>query len=365
MGPVDAVCSITDQYTLRITFSHEADEIVQGARLKGITLGNVFRNPFSARQLRQVEASLYERCDIDAEPIVFSAGTVSAAQSALILTDSNQQALKFDTSSDRIGVADATLTVSFRPATVFKHGGVVVIKVPSWYDATERQSSVDGMLGFNSVPSFVTPADFVVSSRQYDAATQTLMMVYNGPEDQPNDVTIEIEVSDFKNPVNKYRRQGFQLTTQDLDGFIIDQSYDDLYLEQRMVDIGEFTSSDIYLLGDEYEANSGRIDQYNSVQILLTSDIPYEEYCYVKFTFPEQLPLDQRMLAMYGDGFFTSNRRTSDNSLSSGLYTVDLQENSVTVQGCNSVAYLGTNPQGSVTFDMIRLPNYIERTEPI
>jgi hypothetical protein len=71
------------------------------------------------------------------------------------------------------------------------------------------------------------------------------------------------------------------------------------------------------------------------------------------------------MLSMYGDGFFTSNRRSSDNSLSSGLYSVNLQDNSVEIKGCNNIAFLGTNPQGTVTFDMIKLPTYIERTEPI
>jgi hypothetical protein len=52
MGPSDAACSITDQYTFRVTFSHSASEDVKGSRLKGRTLNSVFRNPFSSRQLR-------------------------------------------------------------------------------------------------------------------------------------------------------------------------------------------------------------------------------------------------------------------------------------------------------------------------
>jgi hypothetical protein len=192
--------------------------------------------------------------------------------------------------------------------------------VPSWYDATDRQRSGDGMVGFNSVASFLSPPGFVVTSRDYDSATQTLMLTYEGPEDSPKDERIIIEVDNFKNPVNLYRRVGFQLTISDLDGFIVDQSYDDLPLAQFMTEIGSFTSSEIYLLGDEFDANSGRIDKYNSIQIQLSSAIPFEINCWVKFTFPESLKLDERMLSMRGDGFFTSSRRSSDNSLSSGLY---------------------------------------------
>lgn len=132
-----------------------------------------------------------------------------------------------------------------------------------------------------------------------------------------------------------------------------------------MTVIGNFDSGEIYLLGNAYGENAGRIDQYNSIQVALSGSVPFELYCYFKFTFPDQLRLDGQLLAMYGDGFFTSNRRTSDNSLSSGLYEVDLNDNSVKVKGCNSLPFLGSNPSGSVTFDFIRLPSYIERTEPI
>jgi hypothetical protein len=39
--------------------------------------------------------------------------------------------------------------------------------------------------------------------------------------------------------------------------------------------IGTFESSEIYLLGDEYETNSGRIDKYNKIQVALSSTIPF------------------------------------------------------------------------------------------
>jgi hypothetical protein len=77
-------------------------------------------------------------CNTSRDPTVFGASDVSAFQSALILTDSNHQALRFETDSLEVGVTDATLTISFFPATVFKKVGVIVIKVPAWYDATER-----------------------------------------------------------------------------------------------------------------------------------------------------------------------------------------------------------------------------------
>jgi hypothetical protein len=32
-----------------------------------------------------------------------------------------------------------------------------------------------------------------------------------------------------------------------------------------MSEIGKFEAAEIYLLGDEYETNAGRIDQYNSI----------------------------------------------------------------------------------------------------
>jgi hypothetical protein len=107
---------------------------------------------------------------------VFGSVDVSAAQSALVLTDSNHQALRFDSDSSIVGVTDAKLTISFFPATVFKKDGVVVVKVPAWYDASDRQRSGEGMLGFNSVASFVSPPGFTVTSREYDAATFTLAL---------------------------------------------------------------------------------------------------------------------------------------------------------------------------------------------
>jgi hypothetical protein len=115
-------------------------------------------------------------CNTDRDPVVFGTTNVSAPQSALILTDSNHHALRFDSNSVEVGVTDAKLSISFFPATVFKHGGVVVIKVPSWYDADERRASGEGMLGYDSVASFVSPPGFTVTSREYDPATYTLAL---------------------------------------------------------------------------------------------------------------------------------------------------------------------------------------------
>jgi hypothetical protein len=58
---------------------------------------------------------------------------------------------EFKTETEIIGAQGAVLQVAFRPETIFKSEGKIVVKVPSWYDVIPgkpvRRYSSEAMLG--------------------------------------------------------------------------------------------------------------------------------------------------------------------------------------------------------------------------
>ena len=91
-------------------------------------------------------------------------------------------------------------------------------------------------------------------------------------------------MTNFKNPVNMNRKNGFKLTTLDSQGFLIDTTSDNLQLITPMTELGQLTDApDIITLGDAEGKNVGRIQEYNSIQLFFDSYIPFEQNCYFKF----------------------------------------------------------------------------------
>jgi len=87
----------------------------------GVTTGSPFLNPYSARAFDQVQAKFYEGCDLAAEPAVEGETTISASQQAIIL----EQNIEFESSSQKLGVDDAVLTVTFKPESLLPQSGII------------------------------------------------------------------------------------------------------------------------------------------------------------------------------------------------------------------------------------------------
>lgn len=102
------------------------------------------------------------------------------------------------------------MQVAFRPETIFKKEGSIVIKVPAWYDMTSTIYSTESMLGPKSKPSFKAPNDFEVVKFTWDTSARSMVIEYKGPNDiDPNSKKIVLEITEFKTPVNQYTRRGF------------------------------------------------------------------------------------------------------------------------------------------------------------
>lgn len=70
IGPREAVCSITDPQTFRLTFNHDESKTFKGARVAGRSLNKAFNNPYSAREIEKVTVALYPHCETDLTPTV-------------------------------------------------------------------------------------------------------------------------------------------------------------------------------------------------------------------------------------------------------------------------------------------------------
>ena len=51
--------------------------------------------------------------------------------------------------------------------------------------------------------------------------------------------------------------------------------------------LGRFAQVEIQLNGDENRKNAGRISLYNSVTLFLSSEIPFQQNCYIEIAFPK------------------------------------------------------------------------------
>lgn len=46
------------------------------------------------------------------------------------------------------------------------------------------------------------------------------------------------------------------------------------------------------MLGDSEGKNIGRVFEYNKLRLFISSDIPFEQFCYFKIIFPAKLKID-------------------------------------------------------------------------
>lgn len=76
-------------------------------------------------------------------------------------------------------------------------------------------------------------------------------------------------------------------------GYLVDQSEQDLNLATPMTISGNLVNKAVSMLGDQNGANRGRVFEYNSISFFMSSYIPFEQFCYFKFIFPEKLRIDE------------------------------------------------------------------------
>ena len=82
------------------------------------------------------------------------------------------------------------------------------------------------MLGFDSKAVIESHAGegFEILSSNFDASSRSLIMVYNGPRVITSSEQVVFKITNFKNPVNKDEKIGFRVTSQDSQGYLVDQS---------------------------------------------------------------------------------------------------------------------------------------------
>lgn len=112
------------------------------------------------------------------------------------------------------------------------------------------------------------------------------------------------KITDFKNPVNREIVKGFRVTTMDSQGFLVNQSEANLKLNTPMTIPGSLSGKEVLMLGDAEGENIGRVFEYNKMSFFMSSYIPFEQYCYFKFVFPEKLKIDDALQIITGDGIF-------------------------------------------------------------
>ena len=99
-----------------------------------------------------------------------------------------------------------------------------------------------------------------------------------------------------------------------------------------MTEVGQLVGKEVMMLGDSAGTNIGRVFEYNKVSFFMSSYIPFEQYCYFKFVFPDKLKIDAELSIIEGDGIFKPTGSTS--SLPSNYWRADINQNTVYVEGC-------------------------------
>lgn len=126
-----------------------------------------------------------------------------------------------ESSSEKLAVIDAILTLSFKPQSLLPQNGIISVQVPAWYTVSEQIEPVtlssESMLGFESEATIKSHAGegFTVLSSNFDASSRSLTIYYSGTRLIPAGEQVTFTVTHFKNPVNKERKRGFRVTTQD------------------------------------------------------------------------------------------------------------------------------------------------------
>ena len=99
-----------------------------------------------------------------------------------------------------------------------------------------------------------------------------------------------------------------------------------------MTKVGKLVGKEVSLLGDANGVNIGRIFEYNQISFFLNSQIPFEQFCYMKFVFPPKLKLDSLLTIIEGDGIFAPNLQSIE--LPTTYFRIDLDTNTVFVEAC-------------------------------
>ena len=95
----------------------------------------------------------------------------------------------------------------------------------------------------------------------------------------------------------------------------------------------------------------------------MSSYIPFEQFCYFKFVFPEKLRLNDELTIIEGDGLFKPFER--GNVLPGNYWRLDLDKNTIYVEGCKLPQFLSARPFGVITFSYVLLPDYVTDTDPV
>ena len=103
-------------------------------------------------------------------------------------------------------------------------------------------------------------------------------------------------------------------------------------LNTEMSEYGNLDVKEVFMLGDSNGLNIGRVFEYNTISFFLSSYIPLEENCYLKFVFPAKLKIDSALEALKGEGIFDPG--TTDGQIPKLFWSANYVENSVSVQGC-------------------------------
>jgi len=80
-----------------------------------------------------VQTTFYEGCDM-AKPTIEGRTTMSAFQQAVI----RKQEISLESSSQKLAVPNAVLTISFKPKSMLPQQGQISLQVPPWYSISEQ-----------------------------------------------------------------------------------------------------------------------------------------------------------------------------------------------------------------------------------
>lgn len=131
--------------------------------------------------------------------------------------------------------------------------GTISLRVPNWYKAasTEQGAPFDEYMGtvldFYSQVTLKSDQPLTMSTR-FDQNSQTVSVSYESPVRWRSEV--QLEFSNFKNPISQRALGGFQVVTADSFSFIIDKTYVDVALETIANQVQKLQYSDFTLLGD-------------------------------------------------------------------------------------------------------------------
>jgi len=248
--------------------------------------------------------------------------------------------------------------------------GQVSLIVPPWFTLSEQKVpplfSSDSMLGFDSTATIAMPhaaEGFEVRRTNFDASSRALQIFYSGSRTIQAGEKVIFKITSFKNPVNQEVKKGFRVTTVDQQGYLIDQSEQNLSLSTPMNEVGNLIGKELAMLGDSNGQNIGRLFTYNTLSFFMSSYIPFEQFCYFKFVFPDKLKLDENLQVLTGEGIFAPS--INENEMPTNYWRVDRFSNTLYVEGCRVPELLSSRPFGALKLSFVLLPDYVADVEPI